>query len=160
MLPAILTSAGIALCEFGKTGKTENIEAYKFLLYMGREVTTSIQNRDEWSLPGGGDELPTGAREMSKFLRNWVMEGKKPADRELIDILAVHLSSDDNRSEAFKLAVTQLREQYKNAWEEFKISNWSKMPETWELKEDIDTALEDIFNYVDGLHTVTARTGA
>jgi len=160
MLPAILTSAGIALCEFGKTGKTENIEAYKFLLYLGREVTTSIQNRDVWNLPGSGDELPTGALGMSKFLRDWIMEGIKPSDRELLDMLAVHLSSGDNRSEAMKAAVTELREQYSNAWDEFKISAWSKMPETWELKDDIDTALDDIFNYVDGLHTVTARTGA
>jgi hypothetical protein len=160
MLPAILTSAGIALCEFGKTGKTENIEAYKFLLYLGREVTTSIPNRDVWNLPGSGDELPTGELAMSKFLRNWVTDGAKPAERDLLDMLTVHTSNGDNRGEAMKAAVTELREQYKNAWEEFKNSHWSKMPETWELKDDIDTALDDIYNYVSGLHTVTARTGA
>jgi hypothetical protein len=75
-------------------------------------------------------------------------------------MLSVHVSKGDNRAEALKATVSELREQYTNAWNEFKISAWSKMPETWELKDDIDTALDDIYNYVCGLHTVTARTGA
>ena len=75
-------------------------------------------------------------------------------------MLAVRLTSNGNRGEAMKAAVAELREQYNSAWNEFKISHWSKMPETWELRDDIDTALDDIYNYVDGLHTVVARTGA
>jgi len=160
LLPAILTSAGIALCEFGKTGNTATIEPYKFLLYMGREVTTSIKNRDVWNLPGSGDELPTGARSMSKYLRDWVTSGVKPSDRDLLDMLSIRMSQGGNREEAIKSAVTELREQYRKAWEEFNVSAWHKMPETWELKDDIDTALDDILNYVEGLHTVTAMTGA
>ena len=160
MLPSILTSAGLALCEFGATGNKDAINAYKFLLYLGREVTTKIPNRDQWSLPGSGDELPTGTREMCSILRDWITEGKKPSDRELLNMVAVRLSPGDNRSEAIKGAVKELREQYNSAWDAFKISNWSKMPETWEIKDDIDTAFEDIYNYVDGLHTVTAVTGA
>lgn len=160
MLPAILTSAGLALCEFGATGNKEAINAYKLLLYLGREVTTTIPNRDQWSLPGSGDELPSGTREMCTILRDWVSEGKKPSDRELLNMVAVRLSPGDNRTEAVKGAVKELREQYNNAWEAFKITNWSKMPETWEIKDDIDSAFGDIFNYVDGLHTVTAVTGA
>ena len=160
MLPAVLTSAGIAMCEFGKTGNSEKIDAYKFLLYLGREVTTSVPNRDVWNLPGSGTQLPNGSIEMSKYLRDWVTEGVKPAELELLDMLSVHVSKGDNRAEALKATVSELREQYTNAWNEFKISAWSKMPETWELKDDIDTALDDIYNYVCGLHTVTARTGA
>jgi Tubulin like len=160
MLPAILTSAGIALSEFGKTGNPENIDAYKFLLYMGREVTTSIKGRDEWNLPGSGDQLPTGALGMAEFLRDWVMKGTKPADRELLEMLSVRLSAGLERGEAAKSVMTELREQYNQAWSELKGTHWSKMPETWELKDDIDRALEDIFNYVDGLHAVSARTGA
>ena len=160
MLPAILTSAGLALCEFGATGNKDSINAYKFLLYLGREVTTTIPNRDQWSLPGAGDELPTGTREMCSLLRDWISEGKKPSDRELLNMVAVRLSPGDNRTEAIKGAVEELREQYKNAWETFKNMNWSQIPETWELKDDIDSALADIYNYVSGLHTVTAVTGA
>ena len=160
LLPAILTSAGIALCEFGKTGNTNTIEPYKFLLYLGREVTTSIKNRDVWSLPGSGDELPTGARTKSTYIRDWVTQGIKPADRVLLDMLDVRISNGGNRDEAIKSTVADLREQYRKAWEEFNISAWHKMPETWELKDDIDTALDDIFNYVEGIHTVSAVTGA
>ena len=97
---------------------------------------------------------------MCSILRDWITEAKKPSDRELLNMVAVRLSPGDNRSEAIKGAVKELRQQYNSAWEAFKISNWSKMPETWEIKDDIDTAFEDIYNYVDGLHTVTAVTGA
>jgi hypothetical protein len=97
---------------------------------------------------------------MSRYIRDWVADGTKPADRALLDMLAVRISNGGNRDEAIKTAVADLREQYRKAWEEFKISAWHKMPETWELKEDIDTALDDIFNYVEGLHTVSAVTGA
>ena len=160
MLPAILTSAGLALCEFGATGNKEAINAYKFLLYLGREVTTTTPNRDQWSLPGSGDELPTGKREMCTILRDWIADGKKPSDRPLFNMVEVRLTPGDNRSEAVKGAVAELREQYNHAWQTFKLTNWSKMPETWEIKDDIDSAFEDIYNYVDTLSTVTAVTGA
>ena len=160
MLPAILMSAGIALSEFGKTGNMEKINAYKFLLFLGREVTTGIKNRDEWNLPGSGDELPNGDREMCKILRTWVMEGTKPSKNDLLEMLTSRLTPGDNRAEALKATLLELSEQYKHAWDEFKLSYWSEMPETWELKDDIDLALHDIHNYVAGLHTITARTGA
>ena len=90
---------------------------------------------------------------MSKFLLNWVKDGTKPAERDLLDLLNFHTSKGDSRGEAMKAAVTELREQYKNAWEGFKDSHWSHMPETWELKDDIDLAFEDIHKYVSGLWT-------
>jgi hypothetical protein len=160
MLPAILKSAGLALCQLGKTGDVSNIEAYKLLLFLGREVTTSLPNRDKWNIPGSGDELPTGNVEMSEYIRNWVINGVKPSDKELLSMLALRLSPDNNRGQAIKLTVNELREQYSSAWEDFKNTVWHKMPETWELKDDIDSALEDIQSYVDGLSTVTAVTGA
>lgn len=160
MLPAILTSAGLALCTFGATGNREAINAYRFLLYLGREVTTTIPNRDHWSLPGSGDDLPTGEKKICTILRDWIASGVKPSEHELLNMVTVRLSLENNRSEAIKGAVKELRDQYNNAWDSFKLNNWSKMPETWELKDDIDTAFEDIYNYVDGLHTVTAVTGA
>jgi hypothetical protein len=148
MLPSILTSAGIALCEFGETGDSEKIEAYKFLLYLGREVTTSFEGRDHWGGYGIGDMLPSGEIARSRFLLNWVNDGTKPAELDLLDMLSGHVSKGDNRGEAMKAAVTELREQYKNVWEGFKDSHWSQMPETWELKDDIDLALNDIGTYV------------
>ena len=159
MLPAILTSAGIALCEFGETGDSEKIEAYKFLLYLGREVTTSIPNRDNWNLPGVGDELPTGESAMSKCLLNWVKNGTKPAELDLLEFLQFHIDTKYGakhgaaRQEAMKAAVNALREQYKNVWEEYGDSHWSQMPETWELKDDIDLAFDDIYNNVSAIRT-------
>lgn len=157
MLPAILTSAGLALAKFGKTGDTKHIEPYKFLLYMGREVTTKERNRDEWSLPGAGDLLPTGERAMSTYLRNWVSNGTMPASLELLEILSDQLTKNNDRGEAMKAAVTALRTQYNEHWEQNKISAWNQMPETWELKEDIEQAFDDIYNFVTSLNIVTKK---
>jgi hypothetical protein len=160
MLPAILTSAGIALSKFGKTGDTKNIEAYKLLLFMGREVTTNVRNRDEWDLPGAGDLLPTGERKMSTFLRDWVLNDVKPSKLDVLDMLSGHLAQNSDRGEALKVTVAELREQYNDNWDQHKISNWDQLPETWELKEDLEQAFDDIFNYVTSLHLVNKKTGA
>lgn len=160
MLPAILTSAGLALSKFGKTGDTKNIEAYKLLLYMGREVTTSIRNRDEWNLPGSGDLLPTGERKMSTFLRDWVLNGVNPSELSLLEMLSNYLTQNEDRGEAMKATVAELREQYNDHWNQLKISAWNEMPETWEIKDDIEQAFDDIHKYVTGLHIITKKTGA
>jgi hypothetical protein len=160
MIPAILTSAGLALCKFGKTGDPKNIEAYKLLLYMGREITTSIRNRDEWDLPGSGDLLPTGERKMSTFLKDWVLNGDNPSDHALLEILNSHLSQNSDRGEAIKATVSELREQYNDHWNLIKVSPWNHVPETWEIKEDIEQAFDDIHKYVTGLHIVAKKTGA
>ena len=160
MLPAILTSAGLALSKFGQTGDTKNIEAYKLLLYIGREVTTSMRNRDEWNLPGSGDLLPTGERKMSTFLRDWVLKGENISERPLNEMLSSYLAQNDNRGEAMKSTVAELREQYNDNWNQLKVTAWNEVPETWELKQDIEEAFDDIHKYVTSLFVVPKKPGA
>lgn len=160
MLPAILTSAGLALSKFGKTGDTKNIEAYKFLLYLGREVTTSMRNRDEWNLPGSGDLLPTGERKMSTYLRDWVLKGENLSELPINEMLSGYLAQNDNRGEAMKSTAAELREQYNDYWGQLNFSAWNEIPETWELKQDIEEAFDDIHKYVTGLYVVTKKPGA
>jgi hypothetical protein len=162
MLPAILTSAGLALAKFGKTGEVKNIEAYKLLLYMGREITAhqSMRNRDQWSLPGSGDLLPTGERKMSTFLRDWVLKGENLSELPLNEMLSSYLTQNSDRGEAMKATVADLRAQYSEIWEQLKFTPWNDVPETWELKQDIDEAFDDIHKYVTGLSVITKRPGA
>jgi hypothetical protein len=162
MLPAIFTSAGLALSKFGKTGDTKHIEAYKILLYLGREITASkdMRNRDEWNLPGSGDLLPTGERKMSTYLRDWVLKGTNLSEHPLNEMLSSHLAQNDNRGEAMKSTVAELREQYNDNWDQSKFTAWNEVPETWELKQDIEEAFDDIHKYVTGLTVVTKKPGA
>ena len=65
-------------------------------------------------------------------------------------MLSTRLTQDDisGRAESLKSTVMEIRNQYNYAWESYKDVTWSKLPETWEIKDDIDIAFEDIVNYV------------
>lgn len=161
LLPAALVSAGLAMCEFGKTGNLDILNPYKFLLHLGREVTTKLEDRDSWEMPGIGDPLPNGQHKKAEFIVHWLETGIKPgANLPYLDILDNRLNSGVDRKQALLETVAELQAQYKNIWEEYKATSWHRMPEMWELQEDIDLALSDIYNYVNELHTVSARTSA
>jgi hypothetical protein len=149
VLPQLLMSAGIALAEFGKSGNPEFIHGYRLLKYLGREVTTSFINRDHWDGYGAGDLLPTGERSKSNYLMSWVESGELPHENgELLKALQASLALTPDRAEALIKTVQLLSTEYKNIWSEMSSRAWHDLPETWELKEDIDQALSDIAEYV------------
>ena len=159
VLPQLLMSAGIALANFGKTGDTKNIEGYRFLLYLGREVTTSMRNRDQWNLPGSGDLLPTGERSRSQYLKNWVESGESPyLNEELLKELQISLALSPDRAEALIKTVQLISAEHKSIWDTFSETSWHSLPETWELKEDIDLALKDIAAYIIELGSSSSST--
>ena len=97
---------------------------------------------------------------MSTFLRDWVLDGVNLSELPLNETLSYNLSQSETRGEAMKVTVAELRVQYSEIWEQMKFTPWNEVPETWELKQDIDEAFEDIHKYVAGLHVVTKRPGA
>jgi hypothetical protein len=152
VLPQLLMSAGIALANFGKSGNPEFINGYRLLKFLGREVTTSFRNRDDWDGSGSGDLLPTGERSKSNYLKSWVESGESPYQNgALVTPLQVSLALTPDRAEALIKTVQLMRSEYSAIWMKFSESPWRSLPETWELKEDIDCALEDISNYVSRL---------
>ena len=152
-------SAGIALAEFGKSGNPEFLNGYRLLKYLGREVTTSFNNRDHWDGHGAGDLLPTGERSQSNYLKNWVESGELPNENgELLKVLQASLALTPDRAEALIKTVQLLSTEYKNIWSEMSSRAWHDLPETWELKEDIDQALSDIAEYVSHLRSSTSIT--
>ena len=159
VLPQLLMSAGIALAEFGKSGNPEFLNGYRLLKYLGREVTTSFINRDHWDGHGAGDLLPTGERSQSNYLKNWVESGELPNENgELLKVLQASLALTPDRAEALIKTVQLLNTEYKNIWSEMSSRAWHDLPETWELKEDIDQALSDIAEYVSHLRSSTSFT--
>jgi hypothetical protein len=158
-LPQLLMSAGIALANFGKTGNPEFINGYRLLKYLGREVTTSFNNRDHWDGHGAGDLLPTGEPSQSNYLMRWVESGELPNENgELLKVLQASLALTPDRAEALIKTVQLLSTEYKNIWSEISSRAWHDLPETWELKEDIDQALSDIAEYVSHLRSSTSIT--
>ena len=159
VLPQLLMSAGIALAEFGKSGNPEFIHGYRLLKYLGREVTTSFINRDHWDGYGAGDLLPTGERSKSNYLMSWVESGELPHENgELLKVLQASLALTPDRGEALVKTVQLLSTEYKNIWSEMSSRAWHDLPETWELKEDIDHALSDIAEYVSQLRSSSLST--
>jgi hypothetical protein len=152
LLPQLLMSAGIALANFGKTSNPEFINGYRLLKYLGREVTTSFKNRDVWDGHGLGDLLPTGERSQSSYLKNWVTLGDLPSEsHSLQPFLKTTLVDNPDRGDALIIAIEKLRSQYTEIWENLSDTPWHSLPETWELKDDIDLALEDISKYINEL---------
>jgi hypothetical protein len=159
VLPQLLLSAGIALANFGKSGDPEYINGYRLLKYLGREVTTSIRNRDSWDGNGRGDVLPTGKPSQSNCLRGWVETGELPHKiLELSKVLQQNIALGADRREALIKTVDLIRTQYANIWNEMSSTAWHNLPETWELKDDIDLALIDIAEYVSELKDEAPRT--
>ena len=153
VLPQLLVSAGIALAEFGKSGDPEFIYGYRLLKYLGREVTTTFNGRDHWDGNGIGDVLPTGILSRSTFIKDWVITGRKPDDSlEVLRLLQSELDQQPDRQAALIASVEKVRAEYAAIWVEYASVEWQNLPETWELKEDIDLALSDIIEYVKALH--------
>ena len=152
VLPQLLVSAGIALAEFGKSGDPEFIYGYRLLKYLGREVTTTFDGRDHWDGRGSGDVLPTGATSKSTLIKEWIATGRKPDDSlDLLTPLQRKLDVNPDRRTALIATVEGLRAHYTEIWAEFSSTAWHDLPETWELKEDIDLALNDIIEYTKAL---------
>jgi hypothetical protein len=159
ILPQLLVSAGIALAEFGKSGSPEFINGYRLLKFLGREVTTSFENRDHWDGKGSGDMLPTGMTAQSQFIKDWVQNGTKPAPTlDLLRLLQENISTSSDRGAALIATVETLRAEYSGIWNDNQNTAWNDLSETWELREDIDLALSDIGTYVAELHINTSST--
>jgi predicted HNH restriction endonuclease len=75
--------------------------------------------------------------------------GVKPEpSRELAPALQKVLDESHDRKEALLKTLQEVRDQYATAWKKLESEKWYALPETWELRKDIDLALEDIQNYV------------
>jgi hypothetical protein len=93
--------------------------------------------------------LPTGMPAQSQFMKDWIENGTKPASSlELLPLLQEHVDASGNRAAALIASVEKQRAVYNGIWDEFSTTDWHKLPETWELRSDIDLALSDIAAYI------------
>jgi hypothetical protein len=145
MLPQLLLSTGIALVKFGLTGDATFIDGYRQLNYLGSEVNTATARWDsERSARVSWKQFGE-----PKYLSDWIQSEVRPANElELSKSLAeVHSGTPMERAQAIYVEVNRIRENYSKLWKEFEDKPWHEMPETWELREEIDLALQDIGDY-------------
>ena len=146
MLPQLLLSTGIALIEFGLTGNPSSIDGYRQLNHLGSEVNTAA-SRVRWDSDRGARVSWKQFGE-SKYLSDWIQSEIKPVNElELSKSLAEVHGTPVDRAQALYVTVERIRENYAQLWKEFEGKPWHEMPETWELREDIDLALKDIGDY-------------
>jgi hypothetical protein len=82
------------------------------------------------------------------LIKEWIATGRKPEDSlDLLTPLQRKLDLNPDRRTALIATVEGLRAHYTEIWAEFSNAAWHELPETWELKEDIDLALSDIIEY-------------
>jgi hypothetical protein len=152
MLPQLLLSTGIALVKFGRTGDPTFIDGYRQLNHLGSEVNTATARRARWD-SDRGTRVSWKHLGESKCLSDWIQSGVKPVNElELSNSLAEVHGTPAARAEALYKAVERIRENYSKLWEEFEGKPWHQMPETWEIRDDIDLALQDISNYARGFY--------
>lgn len=147
VLPAILKSAGLALCQYGATGNVEVISAYRFLLFLGREVFETMLPEASWKLPQKEDKFSSLSISGSTHLKDWIKEGKKFSDREVPQLGNESSSTPEARKQVLLQKVSKIQQNYTTAWDQLSELSWSEMPETWELRSDIDLALSLIFDF-------------
>jgi hypothetical protein len=139
VLPQLMLSIGIALTESATSGSQDSTHAYRYLKFLGRDGN------------GLGDLLPTGLRGKSSLVLDWVMSGTVPTEgREINSRLHRSEADSTNRRAALISLVRKSQAQYAQAWSQMADEQWYKLPETWEMRTDIDSALQDIVEYVEG----------
>lgn len=152
VLPQLLVSAGIALVEFGSTGNSESIDCYRFLEYLGREVTSSLSNHDSLDGVLDSDLAFKNMHGISSVIKDWLISDVLPLHgAELKGALEGNLESEEIRREALLKRVAETRNLYAKLWKELEDSRWQDLPETWELKDDINLALTSIYEYVESV---------
>jgi hypothetical protein len=149
LLPQLLLSTGVALVKFGCTGDSTFIEGYRQLNQLGSEVVTKV-SQGNWN--NNRDTRVTWRQfGESTCLSEWIQTGVLPANGlELSKSLVEVNGTQVDRAQALYSVVERVRENYSQLWEEFEDKPWHEIPETWELKEEIDLALKDIGKYAKG----------
>ena len=146
MLPQLLLSTGLALVNFGLTGDRTFIDSYRQLIRVGSEVSTRATRAHRVSNSGGYETWNQLGE--STYLSDWIQSSAKPVnDLELSTSLAEVHGTPVDRAQALYTSMERICENYAQFWKEYEDKPWHEMPETWELREEIDLALKDIGDY-------------
>ena len=145
-IPAIMKSISIAIVEAGRTASSAPLDPYQRLKDLGREVTTSL-----------GLDLPDhDSSDESKLVDIWIRTNDLPSGAPLMpsfadDLGIVDLSTPAGRQGALIKEIDLVRNEYKALWQRHESADWRDIPRIYELKGDINQAINAIHDYVSGI---------
>ena len=145
-LPSVLKSLSLAVVESGVQGNERPLLAYWRLKNLGREVTAdSSVGIDMWD----GSQL-------SSMVKDWIQHGILPDGAPIPTKLGEDVEeSGKGRGDALLSRVQRNRDSYLQLWEDLRAKDsidprgWIKTPEIYEIRGDIDRALQVLAAYVE-----------
>jgi hypothetical protein len=145
-IPAILKSISIAIVEAGRTASSTPLMPYMRLKDVGREVTT----------PAGLDLPDRDSTDASNLIEHWVQTGALPQGAPAMpdfptDIGPVDVTTPSGRLDALSKEIDLVRNEYKALWSKLESADWRDIPRIYELKGDIDQAINAIHDYVSSI---------
>jgi len=142
-LPAVLKSLSLAIIESGVQGSERPLLPYWRLKNLGREVTAD-SGVDMWDGP-----------ELSNMVQDWVSSGVLPDGApQPVELESGARELEGDRRGALLSRVQHNMELYREYWESLKAKDsvdprgWIKTPEMYEIRADIDQALQMLYEYV------------
>lgn len=150
VLPAILSGITLALSEYGSSGRTAPLEAFEFLLYVGREVTYAT-GVDDWSC-GDGQLLPNGERHRSTYLSDWIRGTSDNPFNTPNDISSPMANAPGTRIARKTHLATYLKEVYSELsllMVNLDALPWSEKPAIWEIGRALLDDLAVLQKFVD-----------
>jgi len=145
-LPTVLKSLSLAIIESGVQGNERPLLPYWRLKNLGREVTAdSGVGIDMWDGPS-----------LSSMVRDWIGDGMLPegAPQPLRLERQVEEAGGDRRG-ALLSRIQRNMNRYREYWESLRAKDsvdprgWIKTPEMYEIRADIDQALQMLDEYVE-----------
>lgn len=155
-LPSVLKSLSLAIVEAGVQSNERPLLPYRRLKNLGREVTAdSSIGIDRWD----GIALST-------MVKDWLQNGTLPSDAPA----PVQLNEQVDRAQGDRFGALLSRVQrnlnsYRDYWEELRAKDsvdprgWIKTPEIYEIRGDVDQALQLLSEYIERLASGASSSG-
>jgi len=150
VLPAILSGITLALSEYGSSGDTTALEAFEFLLYVGREVT-SATGVDYWS-GGDGQLLPNGEWHRSTYLSDWIKGISDNPFNTPVDVSSPMANAPGTRIARKAHLATYLKDVHSELsllMDDLDALPWSEKPAIWEIGRPLLENLVALQKFVD-----------
>jgi len=156
LLPAILKSLGLAIVEAGVQSNEKPLLPYQRLKNLGREITADASS---------GIDMWDGAP-LSTMVKDWIKSGVLPADAPQPTELNRQVEeAQGDRAGALLSRIQRNMGSYRDYWEELRAKDsvdprgWIKTPEIYEIRGEVDRALQVLAEYVERNSRTSAASG-
>ena len=159
-ISSVLLSMGIAMVNFGETGEDQHTHAYRFLKFLGREVTT-FKGVDKWDY-SSGDKLPSNQIAECSLLKDWLINGKSEPFTTTGSEFGLASRAFENSQQRIDALISYLDDQTQSLtelWNQLTTQPWTNLPTAWEIRSEISEAIRIIRDYTEAQRIATVASG-